>query len=167
MDKLIFKLNIEGETVLVEVRLYKHHKTVCTENWLWEKKLQCRTGESNLRQYCTWLFAPTLYQLSYLHHAWGRISSALFKSASRKLCFAERWSQEAAWITPTPSLPLVTGSPGASTRPRWQPSCPYSPLCSLSACWRCTSTSQRDGEGSLPVDWWGKRWRLPTPPSFK
>ena len=87
-----------------------------------------------------------------LHHAWGRISSALFKSASCKLCLAERWSQVAAWITPTPSLPLVMGSLGASTRPRWQPSYPYSLLCSLSACWRCTSTSQRDGEGSLPVD---------------
>ena len=29
------------------------------------RKIPCRTGDSNPRQYCAWLFSRTLYQLSY------------------------------------------------------------------------------------------------------
>ena len=29
------------------------------------RKLPCHTGDSNPRQYCAWLFSPTVYQLSY------------------------------------------------------------------------------------------------------
>ena len=29
------------------------------------RKIPCRTGDSNPRQYCPWLFSRTLYQLSY------------------------------------------------------------------------------------------------------
>ena len=29
------------------------------------RKIPCRTGDSNPRQYCAWLFTRTLYQLSY------------------------------------------------------------------------------------------------------
>ena len=32
------------------------------------RKILCRTGESNPRQYCAWLFGPTLYKLSYPAH---------------------------------------------------------------------------------------------------
>ena len=39
---------------------YKHRKKVCTG-----RKITCRTCDSNLHQYCTWLFSQTLYQLSY------------------------------------------------------------------------------------------------------
>ena len=50
--------------------LYGHHQRVCTESWLWEKnkKQPCRTGDSNPRQYCVWLFCRTLYQVSYPRH---------------------------------------------------------------------------------------------------
>ena len=30
------------------------------------RKIPCRTGDSNPRQYCAWLFSRTLYQMSYL-----------------------------------------------------------------------------------------------------
>ena len=29
------------------------------------RKIPCRTGDSNPRQYCAWLFSRTLYQLNY------------------------------------------------------------------------------------------------------
>ena len=31
------------------------------------REIPCCTGDSNPRQYCTWLFSQTLYQLSYFH----------------------------------------------------------------------------------------------------
>ena len=31
------------------------------------RKIPCHTGDSNPRQYCSWLFSRTLYQLSYSH----------------------------------------------------------------------------------------------------
>ena len=36
-----------------------------TESWLWENNKPLSHRELNLRQYCAWLFSPTLYQLSY------------------------------------------------------------------------------------------------------
>ena len=30
-----------------------------------ERKIPCRNGDSNKRQYCAWLFSRTFYQLSY------------------------------------------------------------------------------------------------------
>ena len=42
---------------------YRHSKRVCTDSWLWEKKIPCRPGESNLRQRRA---GPTFYQLSYI-----------------------------------------------------------------------------------------------------
>ena len=30
------------------------------------EKIPCRTGDSNPRQYCAWLFSRTLYQLSFI-----------------------------------------------------------------------------------------------------
>ena len=46
------------------------------------RKILCRTGESNPRQYCAWLFGPTLYKLSYppisfVLSIWRRPKSAL------------------------------------------------------------------------------------------
>ena len=38
---------------------------VCTESWLWEKKIPCLTGKSNLRRRRA---GPMLYQLSYITH---------------------------------------------------------------------------------------------------
>ena len=40
--------------------LYGHRKRVCSG-----RKIACRGGDSNPRQYCAWLFSQTLYQLSY------------------------------------------------------------------------------------------------------
>ena len=40
-----------------------HYKQVCTESWLWRKKIPCHARESNLCQQHTSL---TLYQLSYI-----------------------------------------------------------------------------------------------------
>ena len=40
------------------------------------RKIPCRTGDSNPRQYCAWLFSRTLYQLSYPGSFTG--SSCLF-----------------------------------------------------------------------------------------
>ena len=41
---------------------YEQHKKVGAE-----RKIPCHTCDSNLRQYCTWLFSQTLYQLSYIY----------------------------------------------------------------------------------------------------
>ena len=41
------------------------------------RKIPCRTGDSNLRQYCTWIFNRTLYQLSYSCR-YGRLQKSLF-----------------------------------------------------------------------------------------
>ena len=46
-------------------RLYRHCMRVCTGNWLWEKN-PCHTRDSNLHQFCGWLFNRTLFQLSYI-----------------------------------------------------------------------------------------------------
>ena len=40
-------------------------KSICTGSWLCGKKIPCRTGDSNPRQYCSWLLSRTLYPLSY------------------------------------------------------------------------------------------------------
>ena len=40
---------------------YEQHKKVCTG-----RKIPCHACDSNLHQYCTWLFSQTLYQLSYI-----------------------------------------------------------------------------------------------------
>ena len=41
-----------------------HLKRVCAGSWLKEKSLAA-IGDSNLHQYCAWLFSQTLYQLSH------------------------------------------------------------------------------------------------------
>ena len=46
-------------------RLYRHCMRVCTGSWLREKN-PCHTRDSNLRQFCSWLFNRTLFQLSYI-----------------------------------------------------------------------------------------------------
>ena len=53
---------------------------------LGEKK-PCCTGDSNPRQYCAWLFSPTLYQLSY--------SCCRTENDSKMLCTNDivKWNQ--------------------------------------------------------------------------
>ena len=46
--------------------LYEHRALeLVTGRWI-----VCRTGDSNPRQYCAWLFSRTLYQLSYPRPRW-------------------------------------------------------------------------------------------------
>ena len=59
-----FHVRVEFNACGCALGLYKHcNKTSCTESWLWEN----RTGESNPRQYRTWLFGGTLYKRSFYH----------------------------------------------------------------------------------------------------
>ena len=48
-------------------RLCGHRKRVCIGSNC-GRKIPCRIGDSNPRQYCAWLFSRTLYQLSHCPH---------------------------------------------------------------------------------------------------
>ena len=48
-----------------------------------DRKIPCRTGDSNPRQYCTWLFNRTLYQLSYPRYPKYKVKTSLIKSQAK------------------------------------------------------------------------------------
>ena len=61
----IFNVHTDVDACDCTRGLYGHRTRVSAGSWLWERKIPCRTGDSNPRLYCARLFSRTLYQLNY------------------------------------------------------------------------------------------------------
>ena len=89
----IFNLHTDLNACDCTRGLYGHLKRVCTESWFW-KKIPCRTGDSNPRQYYTWLFSRTLYPVRYSRPNWQ--SHIKTQQNTRKQAAGAHWMNE--WI---------------------------------------------------------------------
>ena len=87
MDYGVFNVRIDVNACECAQGCMHTVKRVCTENWLWEGKIPCRPGESNLRQPHA---GSTLHQLSYIPGAPSDAQSCIFDSLPSSLSCA--WS---------------------------------------------------------------------------